>query len=265
MVSIDPRLAERRRVVAEDRARHKISRLLKWFLIVAVIGSVVWLALSPALSVGQVTAVGIVQSSTHGVLAEQGVRAGTPMILIGPSRVEAALEEDPWVATANVVLHWPDTVIVEIEERTPVAWVETQGGWVRRASDGVALPSSPAPDDTLARVHLPEVTEEEAASHADVLGAVEFVAALPEELRLSALLTTEANGEIWAEVAGYQVRLGRPIEMTAKALSLTALLRESPDPESTLTLIAPTHPAVTPATSVSTPRAGSEVEEDPQP
>jgi hypothetical protein len=56
----------------------------------------------------------------------------------------------------------------------------------------------------------------------------------------------EGDGELWAEVAGFQVRLGRAVEMRAKALSLAALIREQPAPGSILTLIAPTHPAVTP-------------------
>jgi hypothetical protein len=47
-------------------------------------------------------------------------------------------------------------------------------------------------------------------------------------------------------VGGYQVRLGRPVEMGEKALSLAALLREQPPAGSILTLIAPTNPAITP-------------------
>ncbi|MCZ6457671.1 MAG: hypothetical protein O6650_10540, partial [Actinobacteria bacterium] len=43
---------------------------------------------------------------------------------------------------------------------------------------------------------------------------------------------------------GYQVRLGRPVEMGAKALSLIVLLREPLAENSILVLIAPTHPAV---------------------
>jgi hypothetical protein len=79
-----------------------------------------------------------------------------------------------------------------------------------------------------------------------VLGALEFADALPIELRSGAIVRSGANGELWAVVSGFQVRLGRPIEMKAKALSLDALLREQPAAGSTLTLIAPTHPAISP-------------------
>ncbi len=264
-MTIDPRLAERRRVVAEDRARHNIGRLLKSIVVVSVIGAAAWLALSPALSVKEVRTAGIVQSSTHGVLAVEGVRAGTPMVLIRPSQVEEALEEDPWVAQATVELEWPGTVIVRVVERTPVAWVETRGGWTRRSLDGVALPSSKTPDDSLAWVRLPDVMENEASFAPEVLGAVEFVAALPAELRFEATVREEGNGEMWAQVAGYQIRLGRSVEMTAKALSLTALLREEPDLGSILTLVAPSHPAVTPASFPAVPQEQVETGKSGQP
>jgi hypothetical protein len=54
------------------------------------------------------------------------------------------------------------------------------------------------------------------------------------------------NGELWATVSGYEVRLGRAVEMDAKARSLTALLAQKPHRGSILILIAPAHPAVTP-------------------
>ena len=79
---IDPRLAERRREVAEDRARRKVNRLVKFLIAIGVLGGVVWLFLSPLLSVAMVTTSGIAASSAETVLVEHGVVAGTPLILI---------------------------------------------------------------------------------------------------------------------------------------------------------------------------------------
>ena len=253
-MTIDPRLVERRRVVAEMRARRSVSRLLKILVVAAVLGGIVWLAFSPVLSVKEVRSAGIVQSSTHGVLTAQGVRAGSPMILLRPSKIEQVLEEDPWVADASVELDWPGTVIVRVTERTPVAWVETSSGWTRRALDGVALPSSATPDESLGWIALPGVIDGDGPFAPEIMGSIEFVATLPEHLSAEARLMREVNGEIWAQVAGFQVRLGRPVEMAAKALSLVALLRESPDPGSILTLIAPSYPAATPLTLPSIPQ-----------
>jgi hypothetical protein len=86
-----------------------------------------------------------------------------------------------------------------------------------------------------------------------VVGAIEFIDTLPEELGRDVIVRVEDNGELWALVSGYQVRLGRPVEMREKALSLEALLLVDPPRGTVLTLIAPAHPAVTPPPSLSKP------------
>ena len=243
---IDPRLAERRREVAEDRARRKVNRLVKLLIAIGVLGGVVWLFLSPLLSVATVTTSGIAASSAASVLVEQGVVSGTPLILVRAGSVESALEADPWVRESVVEVDWPTGVVVRIDERVPVGWLETDEGWGLYAVDGVQLAAAPEPDPSMPWIQLGPVPIDETESSPDVLGSLEFAATLPDELKAGARVRTEPGGEIWAEVTGFQVRLGRPVEMGAKALSLAALLREQPRSGSTLTLIAPTHPAVSP-------------------
>ncbi len=243
---IDPRLAERRREVAEDRARRRVSRLVVLLICLGVAGATLWLFLSPLLSVSSVTTSGIAASSAQTVLTEQGVVEGTPLILIRPGRVESALESDPWVLDSVVDLDWPTRVVVLVQERAPAAWLETADGWGLYAPDGVRLAGGAEPDPALPWIQLGPVAPDETGTSRDVLGSLEFAAALPQELQEGTKVRSETGGEIWAEVAGFEVRLGRAAEMRAKALSLAALLREEPVPGSILTLIAPTHPAISP-------------------
>jgi cell division protein FtsQ len=257
-MTIDPRLIDRRREVAEDRARRNIGRLLRFLALMAVIGAVVWLFLSPYLSIDTVQVAGVKQSRAEEVLDEEGVGEGTPMILINADRIETLLEQDPWIAHADVEKSWPGSVVVRIDERVPGAWVKTSGGWARRATDGHALPSTGEPDATLARVELPSINDDEAVRSTVVLGAVEFAAALPERLRPVTVVRIGAAGELWAEVDGYQVRLGRPTEMTAKAVGLIAMLAQQPPKSSTITLIAATHPALTPAGTANSTQASQD-------
>ncbi|MGH3650464.1 MAG: cell division protein FtsQ/DivIB, partial [Acidimicrobiia bacterium] len=175
------------------------------------------------------------------------VIAGTPMIRISASDVETVLLDDPWVAETTVGLHWPDVVSVEVVERTPLAWVQNAKGWTRRAGDAVALPSPDTPDDDLAWIEMPGLADDAATmASVDLLGALEFVEALPVGLRAGTVLRSD-EGEIWASVMGHQVRLGRGVDMTEKALALDALLGEGIARGSTVVLIAPTNPAVTTA------------------
>ncbi|HWB89398.1 MAG TPA: FtsQ-type POTRA domain-containing protein [Acidimicrobiia bacterium] len=242
-MSIDPRLVERRRTVAEDNAKRNVTRLLKFLAFVLVAGSLVWLLFSPWLSVDLVNTKGVEASSTNSILVDVGVMAGTPMIMVNPGAVERALLADPWVAEAVVMREWPDTVNVEVVERVPVAWARTAGGWTRRSMDGVALPSADEPGPEMGWVDLPEVSDELAPETPELLGAIAFVAALPDELQ-EGTVVTRVDDELWATVSGHQVRLGRPVDMEDKALSLTALLEQGVLAGSTVVLIAPTNPAV---------------------
>ena len=244
-MSIDPRLAERRKVVAEDTAKRSVGRLLRFLALILAAGAVAWLILSPWLSVSRVSINGVESSGANAVLVEHGVKAGTPMVLINAGQVVTALLEDPWVAQAELRQDWPDQIVVDIVERSPAAWVLTAGGWTRRATDGVALPSAAEPDDALARVEMASLADQDAESSNELLGAIEFAASLPADLGKGAVLTL-VEGELWAAMPGYTVRLGRPEEMTAKALSLAALHHKGIADGSTVTLIAATNPAVSP-------------------
>jgi len=240
-MTIDPRLAERRKAVAEDHAKRSVGRLLKIIGFVVVAGGLVWVAFSPWLSINQVRTAGINVSDSNRVLVNTNVIAGTPMILLRPGQVEEALVADPWVKEARVHLNWPNEVIVRVEERVPVAWIETFDGWTRSDIDGVAVPSASTPDESYPWVHLRGVTNQDAEIF--TLGAVEFIDALEPQFHEELALSVEA-GEMWARVAGFEVRLGRPTEMTAKALSLEALLKEPIPKGSTLVMVAPSNPAV---------------------
>jgi cell division protein FtsQ len=245
MMTIDPRLADRRRDVAEDRARRNVNRILRLLAVAAVVGGIVWMMLSPTFSVAAIDVSGVQSSETGAVLAANKVVVGRPLILIRTEAAEAELLEDPWVKEASVRLDWPRGVIVAVSERSPVAWVETADGWHRRAVDGVALPGESVPDDTMGHIQLPSVLAGEAVQAPLVLGALEFIDTLPVALASNAVVD-ERSGELWAVVGGFEVRLGRPVEMADKALSLATLLQEPLAGGSVINMIAPTNPAVVP-------------------
>lgn len=242
-MTIDPRLLERRRTVAEENAHQSIGRLLRFLAFALIAGGLVWLALSPWLSVDRVRTTGIVSSDANAILAEHGVVAGTPMVLLRLGEVEKAMAADPWIVDVTVRRDWPDEVLVRVLERKPVIWVQSREGWTWRAIDGEAVPGPSGPDASSPRLIADSLSEGDLETSRLIEGAAEFIDSLPEEVSQGLTLRLD-EGEIWAEVQGFAVRLGRPIEMKAKALTLGALLRE-PIPEgSTLILVAPTNPAV---------------------
>jgi hypothetical protein len=76
-----------------------------------------------------------------------------------------------------------------------------------------------------------------------VLGALEFVTALPVELKED-LVVKDDSGELIATVAGHRVELGLPSDMAQKAVTLAVLLDEGVDDDAVINLISPLRPAV---------------------
>jgi cell division protein FtsQ len=242
MVDVDPRLAARRRQVAEVHARSSLSRVLTVLAVLALAGAGVWLLRSPLLSIHQIRVSGIESGMVVQLLAREGVGEGRPLISVPTGRLEQVLRANPRIKGAEVRRQWPQTLVVTIEERVPVAWAPFAGGWARVGIDGVVIATAPAPDSDLPRLEIAEVG---ASPSAAALGALAFLQELAPQPGLEVVVTSEGN-DLWALVNNVMVRLGRPVDMEIKARVLRELLAGELVPGSTVNLVAPTRPAVLP-------------------
>ncbi len=145
-MTIDPRLAERRRDVAEDRARIDVRRVLWFLVLLGSVGTALWLVTSPMLSVQTITVFGATNAQVDEVLAKESVVEGRPLIAIRSNSVAAAIEEDPWVRSAGVELVFPSHVEITIEERVGIVWVQTDSRWGLVADGGVLVRYAEEPD-----------------------------------------------------------------------------------------------------------------------
>ena len=133
------RFAERRRTVAEDRARRALRSTTVILGMAAMIAGVVYLFHSPVLSVKTLDIEGAEHAGVDHVLASHGISIGEPLIWTDVAGATAALTDDPWVESVSVERRWPTTVNVSVAERQPVGTV----GGVAVAVDGVILPNAP--------------------------------------------------------------------------------------------------------------------------
>ncbi|HDH02834.1 MAG TPA: FtsQ-type POTRA domain-containing protein [Actinobacteria bacterium] len=241
-MTIDPRMAARRQDVAESRARIDLRRFLWLAVVLVVIAVIVWILTSPLMSVRTITILGASNADPSQILTEQNVVDGRPLIAIRPGRVAEALETDPWIKAASVELVFPDTVDVNVAERVAVAWVSLGDKWGLVAEDGVVLQYGERPQiDPLVELIGNDPGLGESVVEVSIVGAIEFISALPVELA-AATSVIERDGELWASVGVRQVRLGRAIDMTAKAAAVSALVDS--ELEGVIDVIAPARPAI---------------------
>jgi cell division protein FtsQ len=240
---MDPRMAARRKTVQESRARRNLSRLLKLLVVAAVVALGFWIVRSPLLSVRDISVRGASQIDAPAVLERNGVRAGVPMVDVDIAKVERALTRSRWVIDASVTRDWPHGIVVDVRERVGLAWIAVESGWANVAVDGVTLRVVDVPPTGMPLVAVPDLSADTIVDDLDVTGLLEFLDALPADVRGAIQITAGADG-FEAQIFRYRVRIGSGEEGREKALSLLAVIETAPPEGSVITLIAPRQPAV---------------------
>jgi cell division protein FtsQ len=108
----------------------------------AVIAAVVVAVLhSPVLSARHVVVEGHhSRTPTAAIISAAGLAHDPPLIDIDAGRAAASVTSLPWVASATVTVDWPDSVVVRVTQRTPVAAVAGPAGtWAELDRSGRTL------------------------------------------------------------------------------------------------------------------------------
>lgn len=219
-------LANRRRGVA-DRwlVREHRRRRLQLAVVagtVVLAGAGVWLVwFSAWLAVDTVRVSGLSSEAEFAgvdqVEAAAAVTAATPLVRVDTAASAARVAELPWVESVEVFRSWPNAIVIEVVERTPVAVLEQ--GDVRRGVDASGALFDPPGGLWLTD---PVIQGEEGA----VAEAVAVVSSLPEELeRRVRVVQAVSADDIRLELGnGAIVRWGNAEEGEFKSQVLLALL-----------------------------------------
>jgi cell division septal protein FtsQ len=134
LIRIHPRMWHRRVEVTRANGRKRLR-------ILAVVGGVLVLAGGGFMSLhtslfaaSNLSVVGAVHTSGSQVLESSGLSKHPPLIDIDRAEMVQKIEALPWVRTAEVEEHWPDSVTVVLTERKPVAAIDPAPGHRRLAS-----------------------------------------------------------------------------------------------------------------------------------
>lgn len=236
--------------MADRRSRTEIVRparrhVLLWSLVALGVGAAFVLN-SPWFSVSEIEVVGEVRSEVTARIAETGIGEGALLLWVDTGAIERAVAADPWVLDVKVERVWPDRVVVEVLERTPVVWIEGVLGWMLVSRDGAVVQTAEHPGEDLmqAALALPDRPVGDRPGDAvweEVVAMARTMEGLGTTLRL------EMRGsEMWTSAAGVAVRLGHPVELVAKGRVLMAMLGEDLPSGSIIDLTSPLRPAVVP-------------------
>ncbi len=164
--------------------------------------------LSDVLSVERVVVTGTTYLAEDEVRRVAAVPADATLLRFPAAEVEERLLEHPWVATVRVSRELPDGMLIDVEERLPVALIDTGGAdmWLVDGEGRVLESRVPSADDAFVVIRdLPEIAPEvgtvldsdELTNALDVLAGVSEAllsvvrAVSAPSVDLTALITTD--------------------------------------------------------------------------
>jgi cell division protein FtsQ len=103
-----------------------------------------WLTTSPRFAVGEVEVRGATALDPEYVRARLGLDGSENVFLLELASLQAALEQDPWIAAARVRRQRPAQVVVELREHRPAALVELGGLYLVDEDGAVFKRANPA-------------------------------------------------------------------------------------------------------------------------
>jgi cell division protein FtsQ len=175
----------RGRRAGTGRPRRRLDSRQRWRLrvaaLAAVVGIVCWVVLaSPLLAVRTVQVDGADSLTAEQVVAAAGIGTGTPLVRVDTATAAARVAELPQVAAVEVTRGWPETVVVTLVERVPVAVVADAGGRSLVDRQGVLFDTITGdPPDGVVPLAVPEPGPDDAATTA----AIGALTSLPRDVR----------------------------------------------------------------------------------
>ncbi|MGY1845084.1 cell division protein FtsQ/DivIB [Modestobacter sp. SYSU DS0875] len=210
---------------------------------VGLVAAVAWLLFgSPVLAVQEVRVDGAVTLSPEQVVASAGIAEGTPLVRVDTVGAAERVGRLPPVASVEVTRGWPDTVVVTVVERRPVAVVSDAGRRQLMDATGVVFDTitGPVPDGV-----VPLDVRTPGPDDAATTAALGALTALPGDVRaqVTAVSATGPDDVTLTLTDGRAVLWGSAARTERKAEVLDALLDQidagTLDPAGTLDVSTP--------------------------
>ncbi len=235
----DPVARSRRRFAR----RQWLRRWLVWryviasVLLVALVAGAVWLVfIGSVLTVKRVDVQGESFLSRQQILAAARVPAGAHLAQLDLTAISSRVSALASVRHVDVSRHWPDGVLIQVTERTPVAVVQVGGTFHAMDADGVLFRDYPRPP-----LGMPRVVSTADTGSAALAEAARVIASLPHDLaaRVDHIQVQGIDQISLAMRSGATVIWGSDAQSALKAEVLARLL---PHPAGTYDVSVPGQP-----------------------
>jgi cell division protein FtsQ len=210
-----------------DPIGRRRGRLTWWLVgasIVVVLILATWVvAFSSLLGAKTITVKGVQVLSADQVRAAAAIAPGSPLIRLDQGAVTRRVETLPDVASAEIRLRYPSTVIITVTERVAIGYVVSGSGYALVDHDGRQFRPAASPPPALPRFSLPSGAQAVpvGAAMASVAAALSGTPVLAQLLSIQA---TQPDAITLALRDGRTVLWGGPQRSGDKAKVLPALL-----------------------------------------
>ena len=194
----------------------------------AIVAGAIWALLGSSLLVVrsvQVTGNHLVPRAE--VLQAAAIKPGTPLARLNTAAIARRVERITQVQTARVSRHWPDAVVITVQERTPALAVASGGGYALIDKFGVVvLHAARRPDGMVLLASSPSALASLRGSPA-VMAAVTVLQQLPEPVReLVRAVAARSAATVTLDLrGGITVLWGGTDRPAPKAAELAILMR----------------------------------------
>lgn len=207
--------------------RRRRTALLVVALVAVLAVVATWLiAFSPVFGVRTITVRGNHLLTAAQVRTAAHLSHGTPLVRVDTAAITKRVEQLPEVASAQVSTSFPSTVVITVDERTPVGYLRKGNGAVLVDRTGDQYRTVRKPEKGLPRF----VVAPGAAGRATGAAVAEVAAALPAALRREVVSITALSPTSITLLLtqGRVVQWGSSADSAQKALLLPVLLRRHP-------------------------------------
>jgi len=184
------------------------------------------------------------------VIENSGIERDDTLFNLPFVKIKVRLQKLNWVYKAKVLRDWPDSVVLDIKERKPVAFIENDKGKFLVDEKGFVIDKlanlkAGARLPKIGELPLKEIKVGDSIKSGTAKNALKAYAGLDEELRQKVhSITARSVEELYFIVQGVDIVYGKAEQVSLKNKVIKTILKEKKENISTLDIRVPDKPVV---------------------